>query len=328
MTFGPLLACLGSGARRSAGSLQVTDGIWRLARARGLDGAAADLGHRRVRPAFLGISPVLVFPGTALTMLRCYMEHRPAKDPGARCAIVEDAGPFGFLFLHNNLHAVHHRWPGVAWYRLPALYRARRDDILAWNGGYLISGYGAILRHFLCGLRTTRFIRTIVRRRSALAMRASLPMSDLPNLRAATDRWWLGVAQAVARRGFAPVPPGLDRSDPPGSVWRRRDLVLSESVRARSGHAPGRAGLTGGNTQLPGGGLLGRHLSLVARRQARRCPPEARRLRRRHGGGELYRLPFGLGGAGACPGPRRAARALLWPCCLHGRSSRLAAGGR
>ncbi len=92
---------------------------------------------------------LFVLPGTALTMLRSYMEHRPAGDPGARCAVVEDAGIFGFLFLHNNLHAVHHRWPSVAWYRLPALYRARRDEILAWNGGYLIAGYHAIARHFL-----------------------------------------------------------------------------------------------------------------------------------------------------------------------------------
>ena len=90
-----------------------------------------------------------VVPGTGLTMLRSYMEHRPAQDPGARCAVVENAGPSGFLFLHNNLHAVHHRWPGVAWYRLPALYRVRRDEILAWNGGYLISGYQEIARHFL-----------------------------------------------------------------------------------------------------------------------------------------------------------------------------------
>lgn len=59
-------------------------------------------------------------------------------------------------------------------------------------------------------------------------MRASLPMYDLPILRSATDGWWLGLAQAIARRGFAPVPLGLDRSDPPGTVWRRRDLVLSQ----------------------------------------------------------------------------------------------------
>lgn len=89
------------------------------------------------------------FPGTAISMLRSYMEHRPAADPGARCAIVEDRGLLGFLFLHNNLHAVHHHWPAVPWYRLPALYRERRDEILAWNGGYLIAGYRTILRKFL-----------------------------------------------------------------------------------------------------------------------------------------------------------------------------------
>ena len=99
--------------------------------------------------AFWQYLACFVLPGTALTMLRSYMEHRPAVEPGARCAVVENAGAFGFLFLHNNLHAVHHRWPGVAWYQLPALYRARRDEILAWNGGYLISGYQEIARHFL-----------------------------------------------------------------------------------------------------------------------------------------------------------------------------------
>jgi len=89
------------------------------------------------------------FPGTALSMLRSFMEHRPAADPGARCAIVEDGGAFGFLFLNNNLHAVHHRWPALPWYRLPGVYRARRDEILAWNGGYLIEGYRAMARRFL-----------------------------------------------------------------------------------------------------------------------------------------------------------------------------------
>ena len=92
---------------------------------------------------------LFVYPGTGLSMLRSYMEHRPAVEPGARCAIVEDSGLLGFLFLHNNLHAVHHRWPGVPWYRLPRLYRARRADVLAWNGGYRIAGYGTILRRFL-----------------------------------------------------------------------------------------------------------------------------------------------------------------------------------
>jgi len=94
---------------------------------------------------------VLLFalPGTSLSMVRSYMEHRPAADPGARCAIVEDGGFFSLLFLNNNLHAVHHRWPGIAWYRIPRLYRERRDEILAWNQGYLIRGYGTIAARFL-----------------------------------------------------------------------------------------------------------------------------------------------------------------------------------
>ncbi len=94
---------------------------------------------------------VLAFalPGTSLTMLRSYMEHRPAPEPGARCAIVRAAPFFAFLFLNNNLHAVHHRWPRVAWYRLPELYRRRRAEIERWNGGFVIEGYGAIARDFL-----------------------------------------------------------------------------------------------------------------------------------------------------------------------------------
>lgn len=93
---------------------------------------------------------MFVVPGTGFTMLRSFMEHRPAGDPGARCAIVEDrSGAIGFLFLNNNLHAVHHRWPATPWYRLPALYRAKREEILRWNGGYLIEGYRTIARRFL-----------------------------------------------------------------------------------------------------------------------------------------------------------------------------------
>ena len=114
LVFGPILAVAGfwrdgvppDRCRRPSASGD-------LARAHRLDGAAADLGHGRVRHAVMAISRCCsCFPGTALTMLRSYMEHRPAKEPGARCAVVEDAGAFGFLFLHNNLHAVHHRWPG------------------------------------------------------------------------------------------------------------------------------------------------------------------------------------------------------------------------
>ena len=57
-------------------------------------------------------------------------------------------------------------------------------------------------------------------------MRASLPMYDLPELRVATDAWWLGVAQAAARHGVDPVPLRLDRTEP--SAWGLPDLLLSQ----------------------------------------------------------------------------------------------------
>jgi fatty acid desaturase len=90
-----------------------------------------------------------VYPGTALTLLRSFAEHRAHARPGHRVAIVEEAGPLALLFLNNNLHAAHHRAPGLAWYRLPALYRRHRDRILRHNGGLLYRGYGEIARRYL-----------------------------------------------------------------------------------------------------------------------------------------------------------------------------------
>jgi ABC-type phosphate/phosphonate transport system substrate-binding protein len=59
-------------------------------------------------------------------------------------------------------------------------------------------------------------------------MRASLPMYDLPELRAATDAWWAGLARALRRQGFAEVPAALDRGEPPASAWRDAGLLLSQ----------------------------------------------------------------------------------------------------
>ena len=87
--------------------------------------------------------------GYALTLIRSFAEHRAAPAIAHRTAIVEGSALFGPLFLFNNLHAAHHRWPRVPWYRLPALYRAERDRLLADNGGLVYRGYGEIARRFL-----------------------------------------------------------------------------------------------------------------------------------------------------------------------------------
>lgn len=84
--------------------------------------------------------------------IRTFLEHRAHERSSGRSVIIEDRGILAFLFLNNNLHAVHHMHPSVAWYRLPALYRARKARFLQFNQGYVYRSYAQIFgRHFLRG---------------------------------------------------------------------------------------------------------------------------------------------------------------------------------
>jgi fatty acid desaturase len=87
------------------------------------------------------------YPGTSLMLLRSYLEHRAHETVDT--AIVEAGPVMSLLYLNNNLHAAHHAEPGLAWYRLPAWYRQRRDQLLAANRGYCLDGYGIIARRYL-----------------------------------------------------------------------------------------------------------------------------------------------------------------------------------
>lgn len=93
--------------------------------------------------AYLGAA----YLALSLLAVRSFCEHQWAWHPDARSVIVERSA-LGLLFLNNNLHAVHHARPGLAWYALPAAYRAHRDAWLASNGGYVFQGYGAVLHAF------------------------------------------------------------------------------------------------------------------------------------------------------------------------------------
>jgi fatty acid desaturase len=90
-----------------------------------------------------------VYLGAALTLMRSFAEHRAHDSVEKRTAIVENSRIFGLLFLYNNLHVAHHRWPTVAWYRLPAIYRAHRDALIRSNGGLVYKGYRDVARRFL-----------------------------------------------------------------------------------------------------------------------------------------------------------------------------------
>ncbi len=90
-----------------------------------------------------------VYLSHALLKLRTYLEHQAHDRASARTAIVEDRGLFALLFLNNNLHVVHHMHPGVPWYALPSLYRARQDTYLSQNLGYRYRAYSDIFRQYL-----------------------------------------------------------------------------------------------------------------------------------------------------------------------------------
>lgn len=111
-------------------------------------GVVAILAWLRLWGMGLGSYALIVYLGTSLTLLRSFAEHRAAAVADHRVAVVENAGIFGLLFLHNNLHAAHHRAPALPWYALPRFYADHRTDLLLHNGGLLYDGYGEVFRRY------------------------------------------------------------------------------------------------------------------------------------------------------------------------------------
>lgn len=88
-----------------------------------------------------------VYPGLSLTLLRSFAEHRPHRSHALRTNVVESPW-LGWLFLHNNLHVVHHDEPGLPWYRLRERWRA--DRCRHRDAGVLVyPGYQSLLRYAL-----------------------------------------------------------------------------------------------------------------------------------------------------------------------------------
>jgi fatty acid desaturase len=95
------------------------------------------------------------YPSLALASVRSFQEHRAADHARERTVVNEAAWFWRLLFLNNNYHAVHHDLPGVPWYALGGLYRARRAAYLRGNGGFLVRGYGEwVRRHAFARLGT------------------------------------------------------------------------------------------------------------------------------------------------------------------------------
>jgi fatty acid desaturase len=90
---------------------------------------------------------VPVWIGQGLISIRTFAEHQWSERPEGRTIIVERS-PLSFLFLNNNLHFVHHRNPTVAWYRLPQMFRERRDEWVKMNHGYVVPNYFALVKAY------------------------------------------------------------------------------------------------------------------------------------------------------------------------------------
>ncbi|CAN5446024.1 fatty acid desaturase [soil metagenome] len=91
---------------------------------------------------------LFAYPGISLSFVRSFCEHQAAEDMGERTIVVEASPFWSLLFLNNNLHIAHHTNPRLAWYRIPAYYRAERDMLMTRNNGYLMRGYGEIFRRY------------------------------------------------------------------------------------------------------------------------------------------------------------------------------------
>lgn len=91
----------------------------------------------------------IVYPGTAILLIRSFAEHRANGIVCERTAIVENATFLGPLFLYNNLHAAHHAEPTMPWYEIPNWYRANRERLIRENGGLLYNGYLDVAWRFL-----------------------------------------------------------------------------------------------------------------------------------------------------------------------------------
>jgi fatty acid desaturase len=82
--------------------------------------------------ALCGVNPIaylvcIAYPAALLALVRSFAEHRYAHSVHERTAIVESRSALSLLFLNNNLHAVHHRYPALPWFEIPNQYRIVRS---------------------------------------------------------------------------------------------------------------------------------------------------------------------------------------------------------
>ena len=89
-----------------------------------------------------------VYPGTSLSLLRSFFEHRKEGEQKERSVIVESNFFFRWLYLNNNFHIIHHMYPKLAWSEIYPLYQRQPEYYQKLNGDFVFSGYGEIFRRY------------------------------------------------------------------------------------------------------------------------------------------------------------------------------------
>jgi len=97
---------------------------------------------------------LVAYPAMSILMIRTFIEHKACENISERTAVVEAGSFFSLLFLNNNLHAVHHRFPQASWFNLPSLWQSTRKTVLEKNAAYHYPhGYWSIIKKYLLKAR-------------------------------------------------------------------------------------------------------------------------------------------------------------------------------
>jgi len=88
---------------------------------------------------------LFVYSSISLTLLRSFVEHQAVENVAERSIIVETNPLVSLMYLNNNLHAIHHKDPHLAWFRIPWIWQNDRSGVLTENGHYYFKGYRSII---------------------------------------------------------------------------------------------------------------------------------------------------------------------------------------
>lgn len=100
----------------------------------------------RMTPTPLWVYIGCVYLSHSLISLRSFFEHRASKLALHRIVVVEGSRFFSFLYLNNNFHATHHRYPTLPWYQVQRQFRREGGMVLERNGNFHYRGYQEWLR--------------------------------------------------------------------------------------------------------------------------------------------------------------------------------------